>query len=311
MWGMGGIGKTTLARAVFHKLKEQFEASSFVGNVREQLVRIGLEELQKKCLQELLKDEGVNVYNFKSTFVTKRLRRKKILLILDDVDNSIAIENLTKVCDWFGEGSRIIITSRDMQVLKNTPASTTFQVRQLDSHQALHLFSLKAFKQNEPSKTYLELSKWVVDYCGGNPLALIVLGCFLHGRGKEEWESAMEKLNQTLHKDIFNVLKLSFDGLDDAQQNVFLDLAFFLNEAWKISLEDCVRHIYDSSARIDIGVLKERSLISVHKNGDIEMHALLMDMGLEISRQHLKSNPEKPFDYGSMRIFIIFSTMTR
>ncbi|KAI9127253.1 hypothetical protein K1719_001812 [Acacia pycnantha] len=294
LWGMGGIGKTTLARAVFHKLKEQFEAFSFVGNVREQLARIGLDELLKKCLQELLKDEGVNVYNFKSTFVKERLCRKKILLILDDVDNSIAIEDLTKVCDWFGEGSRIIITSRDMQVLKNISASTTYHVRQLDSYQALHLFSLKAFKQNEPSKSYLELSKWVVGYCEGNPLALIVLGCFLHGRGKEEWESAMKKLNQTLHKDIFNVLKLSFDGLDDTQKDVFLDLAFFLKEALQISLEDCTKRIYDSSAHIEISVLKERSLISENENGYIEMHALLIDMGLEISRQHLISNPEKP-----------------
>ncbi|KAI9127147.1 hypothetical protein K1719_001706 [Acacia pycnantha] len=291
IWGMGGIGKTTLARAVFHKLKEQFEAFSFVGNVRKQLARIGLEELQKTCLRELLKDEGVNVYNFKSTFVKKRLCSKKILLILDDVDNSIAIEDLTEVCAWFGEGSRIIITSRDMQVLKNTFASTTYHVPQLDSHQALNLFNLKAFKKNEPSKSYLELSKWVVEYCEGNPLALIVLGCFLHGRGKEEWESARKKLNQTLHKDIFNVLKLSFDGLDDTQKNIFLDLTFFLKEACRISQEDCTRHIYDSSAHIEISVLRERSLISMHKDGHIEMHALLMDMGIEISRQHL---PEKP-----------------
>ncbi|KAK4259250.1 hypothetical protein QN277_005598 [Acacia crassicarpa] len=294
IWGMGGIGKTTLARAVFLKLNEKFEAFSFVGNVREQLKRIGLDELQKKCLEELLKDEDVKAYNLKSTSVKNRLHRKKILLILDDVDSSIAIEDLIKVSDWFGEGSRIIITSRDMQVLKNTSACRTYHVPQLDSHQALHLFSLKAFKQNEPSKSYLELSKWVVDYCEGNPLALIVLGCFLHGRGKEEWESAMKKLNQTLHKDIFNVLKLSFDGLDYTQKNVFLDLAFFLNEAWRISVEDCTRRIYDSFAHIEISVLKERSLISVHENGDIEMHALLMDMGLEISRQQLISNPEKP-----------------
>ncbi|KAI9127003.1 hypothetical protein K1719_001562 [Acacia pycnantha] len=252
IWGMGGIGKTTLARAVFDKLKKQFEAFSFVGNVRKQLERIGLEELQKKCLEELLKDGDVNAYNLKSTFVKNRLHRKKILLILDDVDNSIAIEDLTKVCGWFGEGSRIIITSRDMQVLKNISASTTYHVRQLDSYQALHLFSLKAFKQNEPSKSYLELSKWVVRYCERNPLALIVLGCFLHGRGKEEWESAMKKLNQTLHKDIFNVLKLSFDGLDDTQKDVFLDLAFFLKEALQISLEDCTKRIYDSSAHIEI-----------------------------------------------------------
>ncbi|KAK4259272.1 hypothetical protein QN277_005620 [Acacia crassicarpa] len=284
IWGMGGIGKTTLARAVFDKLKAQFEAFYFAKDVRQQLERNGLDELQENCLKELLKDENINKYNLRSTFVKKRLCHKKILLVLDDVDNVIAIEDLIKACSWFGKGSRIIIISRDMQMLKNTSASITYHVPPLDPHQAFDLFSLKAFKQNEPSKRYLELSKWVVHYCEGNPLALIVMGCFLQGRGKEEWESAVKKLNQTLHKNIFNVLKLSFDGLDDTQKNVFLDLAFFLNEAWHINLEDCTRCLYDTSALIEICVLEER----------IEMHALLIEMGLGISGQQLIFNPEKP-----------------
>ncbi|KAI9127466.1 hypothetical protein K1719_002025 [Acacia pycnantha] len=261
IWGMGGIGKTTLAKTVFDRLTAQFESFYFAKGVRQQVENNKLHELQEKCLKELFKDEDMKVYNLGSTFVKERLQCKKILLVLDDVDNAIAIEDLIKACGWFGEGSRIIITSRDEQVLKNTSVLITYYVPQLDPHQAFHLFSLKAFKQNEPLKSYLELSKWVVDYCDGNPLALTVLGCFLHGRGKEGWESAMKKLNQTLHKDIFNVLKLSFDTLDDTQKNVFLDLAFFLNEAWGISLEDCTRRLYDSSAYIELSVLKERYLI--------------------------------------------------
>ncbi|KAI9126962.1 hypothetical protein K1719_001521 [Acacia pycnantha] len=252
IWGMGGIDKTTLAKAVFDRLTTQFESFYFAKDVRQQIKNNKLDKLQEKCLKELFKDEGINTCNLGSTFVKERLHRKKILLVLDDVDSAIAIEDLIKACGWFGERSRIIITSRDKQVLKNTSAYITYHVPQLDHHQAFHLFSLKAFKQNEPSKNHLELSKWVVDYCEGNPLALIVLGCFLQGRGEEVWKSAMEKLNQTLHMDIFNVLKLSFDGLDDKQKNLFLDLAFFLSNAWWMFLEGCRIRLYDSSTDIEI-----------------------------------------------------------
>ncbi|KAK4259278.1 hypothetical protein QN277_005625 [Acacia crassicarpa] len=281
IWGMGGIGKTTLAKAVFDRLTAQFESFYFAKDVRQQVERNGLDELQEKCLKELFKDEDINTYNLGSTFVKERLHRKKILLVLDDVDSAIAIEDLIKACGWFGEGSRIIITSRDNQVLKNTFAFV-YHVPQLDPDQAFHLFSLKAFKQNEPSKNQLELSKWVVGYCEGNPLALTVMGYFFQGRG-EAWKGAMEKLNETIHEKIFNVLKLSFDRLNDAQKNLFLDLAFFLKEPWGIFFE-----------HYETDVLKERSLISVNKYGGIEMHALLVKMGLEISRQQLMSNPEKP-----------------
>ncbi|XP_028786452.1 TMV resistance protein N-like, partial [Neltuma alba] len=188
-------------------------------------------------------------------------------------------------CDWFGKGSRVIITSRDRQVLKNTSASATpatYHVPKLDPHHALHLFSLNAFKQHEPLKSYLELSKWVVDYCQGNPLALKVLGRFLYGKRKEEWESALAKLNQTPCKEIFNVLKLSFDGLDDSQKKVFLDLAFLLKVGRRISRHD-TRCLYGAIEKIEISVLEDRSLISVDDYDGIEMHALLIDMGLKQS----------------------------
>ncbi|XP_028773908.1 disease resistance-like protein DSC1 [Neltuma alba] len=290
IWGMGGAGKTTLAKAIFQELKAQFDAFSFIENVKKQLKRISLDELQKNCLKELLKDEDISIYEIKSTFVKNRLQRKKILLILDDVDNSIVAADLTRVLDWFGEGSRIIITSRDMQVLKNASATfSKYHVSDLDFEDAFHLFNLKAFKRDEPSKGYMELSKSVVKYCHGNPLALVVLGCFLYGRQKEEWESALEKLSQAPPKDIVDVLKLSFDGLDDKQQNVFLDLAFLIKQGVHISL-NLLRQLYCSSMHIEISVLREKSLISFNDHNDfIEMHDLLREMGLEISSQQLFS----------------------
>ncbi|XP_054811511.1 disease resistance protein RPV1-like isoform X2 [Prosopis cineraria] len=291
--GMGGAGKSTLAKVVFHKLKSQFGAFSLVENVRERLARIGLDKLQEECLKELLNDDDINAFDIKSTFVKSRLQRKKILLVLDDVDNSIIAEDLTKVYNWFGEGSRIIITSRDMQVLKNASAHSIYHVPSLDFHDAIHLFSLKAFKQNEPSKDYKELSKLVIHYCQGNPLALVVLGCFLYGRGKEEWESALEKLNEAPPKDIVDVLKLSFDGLDDKQKNVFLDLTFFIKDTDGINLE-LTRQLHGSSVHVDISVLKERSLISEDEYGYFVMHDLVGKMGLEIARQQLFFGLENP-----------------
>ncbi|XP_054778803.1 disease resistance protein RUN1-like [Prosopis cineraria] len=292
---MGGIGKTTLARVVFDNLKAQFEAFCFVENVREKLVRKGLDELQGQCLKELLKDEDINIYNMKSDFVKSRLQQKKILLILDDVDKFIAVEDLIRVCEWFGEGSRIMITSRDEHVLKNACA-TTYSVSKLDSNDALDLFSSKAFKQNdELYKSHLELVKCVVDRCEGNPLALIVLGCFLDGRGEQEWKSALDKLNQTPHNDIINVLKLSFDGLDDEEQKeVFLDLAFFKKEQVLISL-NTIKQIHGPSAHINTIVLRERSLISFDdKHHYIEMHGLVREMGLQIARQQPLFDPKRP-----------------
>ncbi|KAK4259253.1 hypothetical protein QN277_005601 [Acacia crassicarpa] len=294
IWGMGGSGKTTLAKALFQEVKAQFDSFSFVENVKDQLSRISSDELQRNCLKELLKDGDINIYDIKSNSVKSRLHHKKVLLILDDVDNSVIGEDLAQVCDWFGEGSRIIITSRNQQVLKNASAFSTYHVSNLDFHDALYLFSLKAFKQHEPFEGYMELSKSVVEYCQGNPLALVVLGCFLYGRGKAEWESALEKLNEAPPKDVVDVLKLSFDGLDDKQQNVFLDMAFLVKGGVRISV-NVIRQIHGSSVDIEISVLREKSLISLDNHTDcIGMHNLVMKMGLEIARQQLFSCPETP-----------------
>lgn len=113
--------------------------------------------------------------------------------------------------------------------------------RKLDFQDALHLFSLKGFKKNGPTKIQVELSKCVVGYCEGNLLALVVLGCFLYGRRKEERGSALVKLKQGPQMDIFNVL-------GDKQKIIFLDLACFFRETNKLSME-VIKDYYLCSAR--------------------------------------------------------------
>ncbi|KAJ0532127.1 putative P-loop containing nucleoside triphosphate hydrolase [Helianthus annuus] len=96
IWGMGGGGKTTLARAVFDSISIFFEAKCFVENVREGSKGSGLKELQKKVLQSVLNDKSIeveSVYDGKS-LMKRMLCSRKVLLVLDDVDDTEQLEAL-------------------------------------------------------------------------------------------------------------------------------------------------------------------------------------------------------------------------
>ncbi|KAK9200150.1 hypothetical protein WN944_015346 [Citrus x changshan-huyou] len=85
--------------------------------------------------------------------------------------------------DWFGPGSKILITTRDRQLLvaHEVDEEHILDLDVLNNDEALQLFSMKAFKSHQPMGEYVELSKRVLEYAGGLPLALKVLGSFLIG----------------------------------------------------------------------------------------------------------------------------------
>ena len=112
IWGIGGIGKTTLARAVYRKINCQFEVCCFFfKNVEEDLANEGLIRLQQKFLAQLLEEPNLNMKAL--TSIKERLHLKKVLIVLDNVNDPIILKCLVGNYDWFGRGSRIIITTRD------------------------------------------------------------------------------------------------------------------------------------------------------------------------------------------------------
>ncbi|KAL3329323.1 hypothetical protein AABB24_036432 [Solanum stoloniferum] len=290
--GVGGIGKTTLAKAIYNRIFQQFDGSCFLSDIRSKTEESGLVKLQEKLLYQILKTkefevdgvaEGVNL-------IKARLGSQKVLIVLDDVDHRSQLESLTRERSWFGSGSVIIITTRDEHLLYGLTTREIYRAKLLNDNEAQQLFSCHAFNYFSPPQEYVELTQDIIKYSSGLPLALVTLGSHLQGRSVKEWRYEFKKLKAIPHGDIQKILKISFDGLDANTHSVFLDIACAFhgcNEDEVIkTLNAC--GFYSESA---ISTLVQRNLVQRYVIC-LRMHDLVRDMGREIVRM------ESPQDSG-------------
>jgi len=194
IWGMGGMGKTTISKAIYNQFFHSFEGKSFLANIRETSKQIdGQVRLQEQLLSDILKTGKIKVNNVDRgiTMIKERLRDRRVLVILDDVDELEQLNAIARSRDWFGPGSRIIITTRDEQLIKVLEVDEVYTAQELSENESLELFSWHAFRNSYPTEDYMDLSRSVVAYSGGLPLALEVLGSFLFSRSMQEWNSAL------------------------------------------------------------------------------------------------------------------------
>ncbi|KAG7945475.1 hypothetical protein I3843_15G153800 [Carya illinoinensis] len=293
--GLGGIGKTSLAKAIWNSIAYRFKASCFLEIVSDTSYQAGrLVKLQQTLLSKLSGDSrSLKIDSIDSGInkIKRMLRFKRVLLILDGVDHITQLETLAGACDWFGEGSRIIITTRDQHLLTAHGVDSTYKMKSLNYHDALQLFCWHAFKKQKPVEGYDKFVEQIISYTGRLPLALTVLGSDLYGRSESEWKSSLDKYKQIPHQDIQKILQTSYDRLSEEEKNVFLDIACFFNG--QLQLDDVIIKILDSSGfcpNFSIPRLREKCLISEF-DGRLQMHDLLRDMGREVVRQESPENP--------------------
>ena len=214
-------------------------------------------------------------------------RSKKIIVVLDDVDDIRQIDDFVRYCRNFGPGSRTIVTSRDKHLFVVLGVDALYEAKELNCKEAIQLFSLHAFHMNSHKKGFKNLSRCIVDYCKGLPIALEVLGSLLFGKKKFEWKIVLQRLEKRPNMQIQNVLMRGFQTLDHYSKDVFLDVACF----FKGEDLDFVERILEHGCR-GRRVLNELCLISIFDN-KLLMHDLMQKAGWEIVREQYHNEPGK------------------
>lgn len=272
----------------------RFDGSSFIANVREiSKPQDGFLRLQRQLLSDILRGRKVKINNVDEGIVAIKdaICCKRVLVILDDVDNPDQLDAVLGMRDWLFPGSRIIITTRRERLLRANEVSRVQWVEKLGYDESLELFSWHAFGQSYPIDGYVELSESVVHRCDGLPLAIKVLGSALSGRGLDEWKSQIRKLQAIPNSDILEKLRISYDSLqDEHDKSLFLYLTcFFVGKD-----KDCTITVLDRCefyTLVGIQNLVDRCLVTIDEHNMLAIHQSLQDMGREIIRQESPKEP--------------------
>lgn len=289
IWGLGGIGKTTIAKAVYNVTADKFEGSCFLESVKES--RGGLVQLQKILLSEIIGAEELNVNSVSKgvEVIKRRLGNKRVLIIVDDVDKSDQLDALVGELNWFGTGSRIIITTRDKRFLTAHEVNETYEVNALNEDESFELFRSNAFKGNRNLDDHtVSTINYVLEYTKGLPLAIVVLGRHLYGRSIDQWKAALDSHRNQIH----GLLEISFDALDYKEKEIFLHIACFFNRNKKSYLVDVLKAC-ELNPEYGIEVLTEKALITITEGNEIQMHDLLEEMGKAIVCRESPTEPGK------------------
>lgn len=297
IWGPAGIGKTTIARALYNQLHEKFKLSIFMDNVGERYCETNLDDyglklhLQQNFLSKILDQSGLRIHHLGT--IEERLKNQKVLIFLDDVDNIEQLKTLANETQWFGKESRIIVTSRNKQLLISHGISHIYKVAFPSRQEALAMFCQHAFRKSSPPDGFKDLAIEFAILAGHLPLGLRVLGSFMSGKSKDEWEVSMPTLKSRLDGEIEKVLKLGYNGLHKYEKALFLHIACLFNGHQEDYVKQMVIANNDTDVSYGLKVLTNKSLIQVYGNGRIEMHSLLQQLGREIVCEQSINDPGK------------------
>ncbi|WZY78153.1 hypothetical protein YC2023_024537 [Brassica napus] len=282
IWGMPGIGKTTIAKAAFDQMKGNFKSRSrFIQNFEREFEKEGMSRLRGQHLPSHVKEK----LDINRSITNNSQREESVFLVLDDVRNPINAESFLGGFEWFDPGSVIIITSRNKQVLVQCRMVEIYEVKGLDDKEGLKLFSQCAFGEPKPEDGHLKVSEMIVNYANGNAKALSNYGNELKGKKPQEMEIEFCKLKLNPPAEILEVFNNSYNELSDDEKNIFMDIACF----FKGDNVDRVMQVLDGCGFfpcIGIDYLVEKSLVTIRGN-KVEMHYLIQDVAKKILCQEV------------------------
>ncbi|XP_010023365.3 disease resistance protein RUN1-like [Eucalyptus grandis] len=287
--GTGGIGKSTLASVIFNQFRSKFDCYSFLEDVQSHR----LLDMQKKLLSETLGSNSTEeMYDTNDGIdrIRRGLGKAKVLVVVDNVDEKKQLENLAGSYDWFGSGSRIIVTLRDIRIIRNKDNQRQpsfymdYSIKEMPFDLAIQLFSKHAFRSDTPPEDCYKFSEKVVSSIGRLPLTLEVMGSLFASTARSEWEETLEDSKQAPCTDVRQTLMISINKLDDIEKAIFLDIACFCIGEKKTYADYMWRNSgYSSRGVIDVLLLM--SLIKIDEDNRFWMHDEVRDLGRYIVKK--------------------------
>ncbi|CAF2064479.1 unnamed protein product [Brassica napus] len=287
IWGMGGIGKTTIAKCLYDRFSSQFPVHYFIEDIKKVYKNKSPSYLQERFLANIPSGKKNRFLEGGSNNeIKERLGNKKVFIVLDGVDKAEQIHALA----WFGLGSRIIITTRAMGLLTSCRVDNVYEVKCLEDNDALQVYKKSAYGgRAPPSDGFEQLFIRASQLAHGLPSALVAYATYLsESTTIETWEEELRSLEARPHKRVEEILRISYNDLDELDKTAFLHVACLFNGY----LFNHVTSLLDEG-RPRMNHLNAKSLISISTDGCINMHCLVEQTGREIVRQESGNRPSK------------------
>ncbi|GMN28554.1 hypothetical protein TIFTF001_051675, partial [Ficus carica] len=299
IYGMGGVGKTTLLTHIHNELLKRRIEVSWVNVSQNFSIQKLQHDIAKAIDLDISKEDDERKRAAQLAWAFQR--QKNFILILDDVWENISLE---KVGICVGEnGRKLILTTRSLEVCRMIYCEKKIKVQPLSNVEAWALFVKTLGNQTLLSGQNEGIAKSLVEECDGLPLGIIVMAGSMKGvEDIREWRHALEEIRDVKHDDmqerVFRVLEYSYLKLNGKVQECFLYCSLYPEDEW-IRRDELIEHFIDEKlvdgmksrkSQFDEGhviVNKLENICLLEPDGlheHVKMHDLVRDMALSVTR---------------------------
>ncbi|KAL1102733.1 hypothetical protein V6Z11_D05G386300 [Gossypium hirsutum] len=304
VWGMGGVGKSTIMKHIHNDLlKEQrFERVVWV-TISKEFNIVKLQNDIASALNGKILEEANKVS--RAAILSEMLKRAgKHVLILDDVWTEVSFEEIGIPKPSSSNGYKLVLTTRVEQVCKSMGCKV-IKVKPLSEEEALILFLSEVGPNIVQNQTLMPTLKLVVNECVGLPLTIVVIAGTL--RGEDDplvWKNTLRELKERIGKvkegedKVIESLKVSFNHLkDEKMKHCFLHCALYPEDfqIWKDGLIECwieegfiddmsTRQEMKDKGHVILKELEDNCLLENVSSERVKMHDAVRDMALSITR---------------------------